>query len=157
GCDRSQRISQTAERRPADGRGLKGSCGKRRASLQHAFGRDARQERRRRRTLKCYGGAENRRRCENLGCAQPPCKAPPGQKCSRKRFDDLAELNNAPAIVTIGDMAREQRQERCRKKLSQPNEAKLERAVGEGVKLPTERDRRDLIGKLGEAVSQEVE
>jgi hypothetical protein len=66
-------------------------------------------------------------------------------------------LHHPPAIESIGGVPRNENQHRHRNELRQPDEPKVERAVGQLIDLPADRHRADLIAELGNAACREEE
>src|SRR5712692_8797576 len=55
-------------------------------------------------------------------------------------------VHHAPAVVAVGDMADDQRQQHHRHELHQPDQSEVERAADEVVNLPADGDGLHLVG-----------
>jgi hypothetical protein len=150
------RVAEAAQRRPADRRDLEGAGGERRRALQRAIRRDTGQERGRGRTLERDHGAEHRDRREDLRHGQPSAEAAPGEEGSGQRFGALADLHHAAAVVAVRRVPRDEGERHGRDELHQPHQAEVERAAGQSIDLPADRDDADLVRELGDAASPEI-
>ena len=70
-----------------------------------------------------------------------PVAARHGQNRDSKRLDDLRRGGDGAAVVAIRHMAGEKKQRDGGNELHQPDEAELERASGQRIHLPADRDR----------------
>ena len=67
-----------------------------------------------------------------------------GENGDRQRFDHFAEEGDHAPVVAVGDMAGEQEESGHRDELHEPDQAEMERAAGQRVHLPADRDDLDL-------------
>ena len=65
-------------------------------------------------------------------------------------------MQDTPAIVTVGGMARDKHQERRGDELHQPDHAELKGAARQFVDLPAHGDGGDLVGIFREAARAQV-
>jgi hypothetical protein len=61
----------------------------------------------------------------------------------------LAETQDRPAVVAVGDLADHQRERKARNELRQAHQSQIERAAGELIDLPADRHRLHLKGDGG--------
>ena len=81
----------------------------------------------------------------------------PGEEGGDAALDDLADLQEAPALVAIGGGTGEEDEERGRQELGEADHAESEGAVRHRVDLPAERDGGDLHGEARGDPRREVE
>ena len=76
---------------------------------------------------------------------QPPA-VPIASVAVASAGDHLADAHDHAPVVAVGDMARDQHEQRRRNELGQPDQAEIERIVGDVVHLPADRHRLHLQG-----------
>ena len=90
------------------------------------------------------------------GTVSQPAKVP-RPETAPSPFHDLANLHHALALEPVRRVAGDEKQQRRRQELHQPDHAEMEGAAGELVDLPADRDRRDLAGEARKAARQQEE
>ena len=74
-----------------------------------------------------------------------PRSAQRGQRPGGARLDDLADAHDAAPIVAVGDVTDDQHQRHRGQELREPDKPEVERAAGQRVDLPADRDRLHLV------------
>ena len=62
-----------------------------------------------------------------------------------ERFHDHARLQDAAPIETVGNVSRDQHQQKRRNELREADEAKVERAIRQRIDLPADADGEHLV------------
>src|ERR1700744_434310 len=89
--------------------------------------------------------------------AAPAGKSAPGEQGRDQPFGDLAKLCDALPVVTVRGMARDEHQKRGGNELDEADEAEIERAAGQLIDLPADRDGCDLVGKFRKTARAQIE
>ena len=126
---RRQGVSQSAQRRRANGCDLVRPAGDGCALLQHAFRRHPGDESLRSRTLKSRGRAEHRRGRVDFNDVDPSREAAPGQKHRGDPLHEDAHLDHPLAWVAVRHMSRREGQQRRGDELNQAHQAQIKGAV----------------------------
>jgi hypothetical protein len=92
--------------------------------------------------------AEHRHGRKNLIHRQPAGHRAPGQERSRQTFDELTNKNDVLPRIAVGRMARDEHQNRHRKKLDETNHSEIEGASRQRIDVPAYRNDRHLAGKF---------
>lgn len=150
-------ISEPADGRAADGRDLPGAGRKRSRPLQHAVRRDGWQQRGRSGAFEGAAKPEHAENDEDLGRAQRPHQQPHGKIASGEPLRQLAELDDAAAVVAVGRVAGDEHEQCARNELHEAGEAEIEGAAGQRIDLPADSDRGDLIGEFRQGARGDVE
>ena len=77
------------------------------------------------------------------------------QEQSAEHRDDVAEHDDAPPVVAIGDLSREQDESDEWRELCEADESEVEQIPGDRVDLPADRDALDLGGDVSEEAGAE--
>lgn len=168
-CDQRQRrhqhewragrdcISEPADGRAADGGDLPGAGRQRGRPLQHGFRRDGRQKRRRRRALEGAGQPEHAEHDEEVRRGERIGEQPRANIARGEALHELAELDDALAVITVGRVSGDEDEEGARNELHETRKAEIEDAAGQCIDLPAHRHGRDLIGEFRQASRGDVE
>ena len=144
--DRAHRVEQPACRRPADHRDLRRRGAGRGGAGQQRHRHDARQQRGERGLLEGAGRAGDEHDGQQRFPRHPAARGAERQRRAGKPGDELADADDAAAVVAVGDMARHQHEQRGRHKLGQSDQPEVERIAGQVVHLPGHRHRLHLQG-----------
>jgi len=87
---------------------------------------------------------------EHALAVEPALRGADGKRQRRQRLAHLADAGDHAAVEQVEDLAGDDRGRQQRKKLHQPDEAEVERIVGEGVDLPADRHPLHHEGAVGE-------
>ncbi len=105
---------------------------------------DIRQHRLQARLLEGAAGADDESHGKQKPGRQPAAKIRGGKNRDRERLDELRDEGDAAAIVPVGDMAGRQKEANRRDELDEPDQSEMERAAGQFIHLPADRDDLDL-------------
>ena len=144
--DRAHRVEQAAHRRPADHRDLRRRRARRRRARQQRQRHDPRQQRGQRGLLEGARRAGHEHDGEQRFARHPAAGGADRQRRRGEPGGHLADADDRAPVVAVGDMARDQHEQRGRDELGQPDEAEIERIVGDVVHLPGHRHRLHLQG-----------
>ena len=141
---RAERDQEAAERRSGDDRGLRGGSRGGDGTRQEAGRHDIGQNRLHTRLLEGAAGADDKGHGKKQVRRKPAVRRRDGEDRDSSRLDDLADEGNVAPVVAIRDMAGRQEETRHGEKLHQPDQAEIERAAGQFIHLPADRDDLDL-------------
>ena len=107
---------------------------------QDIAGDDIRQHRLQARLLEGAPGSDDKSHGKKKSGRQPAAKIRGGKNRDRERLDKLRDEGDAAAVELVGDMAGRQKEAYRRDELDEPDQTKMERATGQFVHLPADRD-----------------
>jgi hypothetical protein len=102
------------------------------------------------------GHAEHRNGSKDHRRAQPPGEAAPSQEYRRRAIDELANLYDASAVITVSSMTGDENEQRRRDELRQTDHAKGECAIGQRINLPAHGNRADQKREFGKNPRNEI-
>jgi hypothetical protein len=117
--------------------------------LQHAFRGNAGQQRRTRRAFERVSHTEHCNSGEYHRRIQPAGETAPGEKYRCRTVDELANLHEASAVVTVGRVARDEDKQCSRDELHQADHAERKCTIGQRINLPAHGDSADQEREFG--------
>ena len=155
--DWADRVKQSARGRSADHRDLRGGCAGGRGARQQRQRHDPRQQRRQRGLLEGARRTRHEHDSQQRFARQPAAPGADRQRGGGECRYGLADADNQPPVVAVGDMAGDQHEQGGRDELNEADQSEIERIVRQVIHLPGHRHRLHLQGDGAEHPRQPIE